>query len=187
MSSVFAETVVEYISDYRTVLRKSLPQAERMLRLKRLNLKSITVYSDDVELYNTSIQILEDIDANGKIPEQGYYSYSGLQNFQEKLRTFITQYAIVDKKVINRSQYTSTLLLDVIQMINTPGLQQADELQHKLLECNILIVYHGSNEQRQLYLGCLERLANINQALFMPVLDHFTEHMEKHEEKEEAA
>ena len=84
MSSVFAETVVEYINDYRTVLRKSLPQAERMLRLKRLNLKSITVYSDDVELFNTSNQILEDIDVNGKIPDQGYYSYSGLQNFYYK-------------------------------------------------------------------------------------------------------
>ena len=133
MSSVFAETVVEYINDYRTVLRKSLPQAERMLRLKQLDLKALTIYSDDVQLFNTSNQILEDIDSNGKIPEQGYYSYSGLQNFYDKLKTFITEYAIVDEKIVNRSQYTSNLLLDVIQMINTPGLQQAEELQQKTI------------------------------------------------------
>lgn len=180
MSSVFAEKITQYISDYRLLLRKSLNQVERMNRLKALDLKSVTIYSDDLSLYNTAWKILKDIESNGNIPDQGYYSYSGLEKFYTELKTFVEDYTVSDDRIIHRIQHTSNLLLEVIQMVSSPGFQHTDQLQDKLLECNKSVVCYGSDDQKQLYLGCLERLSSINRAIFTPVLDHFSEQLEEH-------
>jgi len=179
MSSVFAEQTIVFINDYRTLLRKTLPQADRMIRLKELGLRSATIYSEEADLYTISKRILKDIELNGQIPEQGYYSYSGLQKFYALMKDFLAHYTIINDKVVNRIQHTSSLLLEIIQMISAPGLQQPDELQNKLLTCNSSIVANGSSEQKQLYLSCLERLAGINRAVFTPVLEDFTEQLEE--------
>ena len=182
MSSVFSEKLVQFVSDYRLLLRKTLPQVDRMTRLKQLNLKSMTIYTGDVTLYNTGWSIIEDIESNGNIPEQGYYSYSGLAKFYEELKTYLEDFVISGERIIHRIQHTSNMLLDVIQMVSTPGLQQAEQLQEKLFECSKSVVRFGSDEQKQLYLGCLERLSGINRAVFTPVLDHFSEQLEEQRE-----
>ena len=180
MSSVFVEKITQYISDYRLLLRKSLNQVERMNRLKALDLKSMTIYSDDLLLYNTAWRIIDDIETNGNIPDQGYYSYSGLEKFHNELKNYIRDYTISGERIIHRIQHTSNLLLEVIQMVSSPGFQHTDELQDKLFECNKSVVHYGSDDQKQLYLGCLERLSSINHAIFTPVLDHFSEQLDEH-------
>ncbi len=180
MTSVFAEKIIQYVSDYRLLLRKSLNQVERMNRLKALELKSVSIYSDETTLFNTAWKIVEDIETNGNIPDQGYYSYSGLEKFREELKTYISEFAICDDRIIHRNQHTSNLLLEVIQMVSSPGFQHTEHLQDKLLECNKSIVRYGSDDQKQLYFGCLERLSSINRAIFTPVLDHFSEQLDEH-------
>ena len=103
-----------------------------------------------------------------------------MELLREELKTYISEFAICDDRIIHRNQHTSNLLLEVIQMVSSPGFQHTEHLQDKLLECNKSIVRYGSDDQKQLYFGCLERLSSINRAIFTPVLDHFSEQLDEH-------
>ncbi len=79
--SIFSETMIKAISDYRLLLRKHLHQVERMMKLQKLNLRSSDIYESDLMLYETGKVIVADIEMNMAMSSSGYYSYSGIQQF----------------------------------------------------------------------------------------------------------
>ncbi len=149
--SVFAETMKKSISIYRQMLRKHLPQAERVTKLHQLNLKNPQLYENDVALFHTGYALVNDIEKNLIGATHGYYSYSGVHNFAHYLKGFLNSYEIEDGSVIHRSQKASRALVEAIQMLTLPREKLGDEIAEKLAECNDIIANFGSGEQRELH------------------------------------
>src|SRR5688572_20276177 len=106
MSSIFVETISKAISDYRQLLRRHLPQSDRMVKLMALNLKEPD-YDDHIALYLTARQIVQDIEINLDSGPKNYYTYSGIDNFCRYLKKFLSNYIIEENQIIHRAQKAS--------------------------------------------------------------------------------
>ena len=173
MSSIFAETIAKAIQEYRTMLRKYLPQSERMLRLTRLNLKDPKIYESDASLYQTAIAIVEDIEASNNLADDGYYAYSGIAQFAKFLRVYLNKYEIEGEQVIHRTQKASRAIVQAIQLITLPANRLSEGVANQLYRCNKLIGEFGSHEQHELHMGNLTKYKTADEAFFGPVIEHF--------------
>ena len=159
--SLFAQTVAQSISDYRLYLRKSkdVDQASRVAKLTKLNLKDVNVYSDDVVLFNTAQSILSDIRETIDIPEQGYYSYSGIAKFYQFLNDYLVNYEIDGERVVHRAQRASRAILEAIQIINgKPAHVLNNTIKEQVYNCHNIIVSYGNDKQLEVYRANLLKL-----------------------------
>lgn len=173
MSSIFAQTIAKAISEYRALLRRYLPQADRMIRLARLNLKDSKIYESEVLLYQTAESIIKDIHENVYLPQQGYYSYSGIVMFAEYLKEYLDKYEIENNKVIHRAQKASRALVQSIQLLTLPANRLSDEIAHQLHQTNAIIAEFGSPEQQELHLNNLQQYRSVAEKFFNSIIDHF--------------
>ena len=159
--SLFAQTVAQSIADYRLYLRKSkdVDQASRVAKLTKLNLKDVNVYSDDVVLFNTAQSILSDIRETIDIPEQGYYSYSGIAKFYQFLNDYLVNYEIDGERVVHRAQRASRAILEAIQIINgKPAHVLNNTIKEQVYNCHNIIVNYGNDKQLEVYRANLLKL-----------------------------
>ena len=178
--SIFAETIAAAIKDYRFYLRKTMKQADRMAKLAELKLKDVNIYSGDVVLFETATAIVHDIKINIDIPEQGYYSYSGIKKFCEYLATYLQDYAIENDKVIHRAQRASRAILEAIQIVNgKPAHTLDDRIKRSVHACQEKIVFYGNQEQFNLYTNNLEKLKPNAPLFFTDLLRHFNMLLQK--------
>ena len=156
--SIFSETIKKAISDYRLLLRRYLAQADRMTKLQKLGLKSPAIYQTDISLYNVASKIIADIEENMLDDgNQGYYSYSGVAQFCEHLKEYLSKYEVEGEQVVHRGRKASRILLNAIQLLATPKEQLNENISKQLLECNRIVVDFGSSEQFSLYTEALQR------------------------------
>src|SRR3990167_11150167 len=137
--SIFSETMKKAISIYRQMLRKHLPQAERITKLYQLNLRNPQLYENEIALFHTGRAIIADIEKHMVNATGGYYSYSGVKNFAHYLKNFLSNYDIEGQHVIHRSQKASRALLEAIQLLTLPREKLTPEISEKLSECNRII------------------------------------------------
>lgn len=185
MSSIFAETIAKAIHEYRTMLRKHLPQSERMVRLSQLNLKDPAIYDSEVSLFHTAHRIVDDIEQNVKNAEQGYYSYSGIIQFAKYLKQYLNKYELENNQVIHRTQKASRAIVQAIQLITLPSNRLSESIATKLLKCNEMIATFGSNEQFELHMGNLEKYKTVNEEFYNPIIAQFKQVVAKAQELEE--
>ncbi|EKD91696.1 MAG: hypothetical protein ACD_29C00438G0001, partial [uncultured bacterium] len=127
--SIFTETLIKAINDYRYFLRRHLEQAERMTRLQALNLRNRELYNNDIALYHTGQTIVADIEKNMLMQPAGYYAYSGIEQFCEYLKEYLSNYEIENNHLIHKAQKASRALIKAIQLAATPK----DRLSEKIL------------------------------------------------------
>jgi hypothetical protein len=175
MTSIFFDTIAKAISDYRLLLRRYLSQADRQHKLAELNLKDPGNFRNDLALYKTARAIIADIEQNMKIPEQGYYSYSGIAMFAEYLTEFLDNYEIDGNEVVHRAQRASKALIQAIQLVNLPENRLNQSIAEKLAACNEVIASYGSEEQRMLHQNNLERQRMLNESFYLPILENYQE------------
>lgn len=173
MSSLFAQTVVQAISDYRRFLRKSYKQSERVQKLEELNLNDPELLENDLRLYNVAWGIVTDIKNNVEIPEQNYYSYSGIAKFCDYLREYLLNYEVEGNSVIHKGQKASRAMIQAIQLLCMAGGNFTEALAKKMEHCNEIIVTYGSKEQYDLHISALERQRESNPQFFERILENF--------------
>lgn len=173
MATIFAQTIAKAISDYRLILRRYLSQAERISKLSQLRLKDSHIYDNDVSLYHAAKTIVEDIEQNMEIPDQGYYSYSGMLKYCEYLKEYLDNYEIENGKVIHRAQKASRALIEAIQLATLSDERLNENVAKDFEKCNQIIAECGSPEQRELHLNNLERREMHNESFYQPILQHF--------------
>jgi hypothetical protein len=173
MSSLFSETVTKAISVYRQLLRRYLPQVQRVKKLAQLKLKNPTTYENDVSLYQTALAIVRDIEENMEIPEQGYYSYSGIATFCDYLKDYLSKYEIESGQVIHRAQKASRALIQAIQLAALPVHQLTEDIAKQFANCNEIIAMFGSDEQHRLHMGTLEKQRCVHQSFYETVITNF--------------
>lgn len=171
--SIFSETIIKAISDYRLLLRRHLNQVERMTTLQRLQLKKAETYESDLKLYAVSCAIIKDIEQNmSELTTGGYYSYSGLHEFCKYLKEYLGNYTIEHDQVVHRTQKASKALLKAIQLTAKSRDQLDDGVVKQLFECNHAIVNFGSAEQRELQMQTLMRQQTQNPGFYTRIIAH---------------
>jgi hypothetical protein len=188
--TVFIDTMVEAVRKYRAMLRKYLPQAERVNHLLRLNLKNPQLYTDEVKLFDLGHKVIEhlhELDAT----KRGYYSYSGISQFATHLKKFLDKYKIdkMTNRVVHTSQLASRHMVKITQLLALT--KQADAISNDIMECNEIIALHGSKEQIELYQNTLHNMIrkNINNtnSPYRQALQHFNHCLQLEDSAESAA
>ena len=149
--SIFSETMKKTISIYRGMLRKYLPQAERITKLHQLNLKNHRLYENEIALFHTGHLIVADIEKNLNQSSDGYYAYSGVASFCEHLKNFLANYTVEGNVVVHRSQKASRALIQAIQLLGLPREKLTAELTDRLSKCNKTIAAYGSEDQHEFH------------------------------------
>lgn len=171
--AIFSLSIRKAIQDYRFLLRRHLPQAARMTKLQKLRLKKKETYESDLSLYRAAENIVADIEENMINDEQGYYSYSGIAQFSQYLKEFLSEYMIENGEVIHQTRNASRAVLEAIQLAATPREQLSEAIAKQIFECSKEVVAYGSDEQLDLYLQALERSQAENPGFFTRIIAHF--------------
>lgn len=179
--SIFTDTMVEAIRKYRAMLRKYLPQAERINHLHRLNLKNPQLYNSEVMLYQLGYKMIDHLQELDNT-KNGYYSYSGISQFSGFLKKFLDKYK-VDKgydRVIHTSQLASRHMVKTTQLLMVEPLNES--AMKEIRYCNEMIALYGSKEQIDLYQSTLQNMIrkhmHDHNGSFRAVLAHFKQCLE---------
>lgn len=177
--TIFTDTMVQAIRKYRTMLRKYLPQAERVNHLHRLNLKNPQLYTNELMLYDLGYKMVEHLQKLDDT-KNGYYSYSGISQFSAHLKKFLDKYKIEKGGIIHTSQLASRYLVKVTQILSL-GTQSEDSTK-ELEQCNEMIALYASKDQIDLYQSTLQNMIrkhiNDRNVLYRNVLQHFMQCLE---------
>lgn len=170
--SIFAETMVKAIADYRFMLRRFLTQSERMSKLRELKLRDSDTYESDLALYRAGEAIIADIELSMGDAKQGYYSYSGIQQYCQYMKEYLDNYYIEKGQVEHRAQKASRALITAIQLAGLPRERLDETIAKKLCECNKVVVNFGSSEQCDLHLQTLARQQAHNPGFYTRIIAH---------------
>lgn len=170
--SIFSETMAKAISDYKLLLRRYLPQAERMAKLRQLKLRNIDIHENDLFFYEAGQAIVADLQENLANAKQGYYSYSGIQQFCDYLKTYLDHYHIDRNQVVHRTQKASRALVSAIQLTALPKDRLDEKVAAQLFDCNKAVACFGSAEQYELQMQLLVRQQTNNPGFYARVITH---------------
>lgn len=170
--SIFAEAMSQAIAEYRSLLRRHLSQVERMMKLQQLGLRDAKLYEDDLALYEAGLAILNDVQENLMVEKNSYYAYSGVQQFCEHLREFLSGYDIENDQVVHRAQKASRAILNVVQWMGAPREKLDEAMSKQFFECNRVVATHGSKEQCDLLLEALSHQQMNNPGFYTRIIAH---------------
>lgn len=155
--TTFADHMVAVVRKYRAILRKHLPQAERINRLHQLNLKNPQLYSNEFMLYEVGYKIIDHLRELNST-KNGYYSYSGIGQFANHLEKFLDKYKVEKgtSKVVHTSQLASRYLVKLAHLLSEEA-QSATSTQ-EIERCNKMIALYASKEQIDLYIATLQNM-----------------------------
>lgn len=161
--SIFTDTMVEAIRKYRVMLRKHLPQAQRVNHLHQLDLKNPRLYTNEVMLYQLGYKIVEHLKQLDS-SKHGYYSYSGVGQFAHHLVTFLSKYKLDDneQRVVHASQLASRYLLQMTQIMALGSESLLEQNLAQMQTCHQKIVEGSTAEQLELYKAALQNMLRKN-------------------------
>lgn len=170
--TIFSETMTKAIKDYRFLLRRYLGQVDRMTKLQKLKLRDRSIYKNDLALYNIGLAIIVDIEDNMLTSNQSYYSYSGIDQFREYLKEYLSNYYVENDQVVHRARKASRALLVAIQLAGLEREKLDDSITKQLFDCNKTVITFGSHEQWDLQLQTLARQQVSNPGFYTRIIAH---------------
>lgn len=177
--SIFAETMSKAIGDYRRILRRYLSPEQRINKLAELKLKDPGIYKSDILLYKTAHAIVDDIQNNIQVPDEGYYSYYGIIKFCQYLQEYLSHYELEGNIIIHKAQKASRALVQAIQLMALPNDELNATIAEQLKECNQVVVECGSIEQKKLYKNTLKQQAQYFAAFFKDIVVDYQQKLDK--------
>lgn len=175
--SIFTDTMIEAVRKYRAMLRKYLPQAERINHLHRLNLKNPQLYGNEIMLFDLGHKIIEHLQELDKT-KNGYYSYSGISQFACHLKKFLDKYKVdgTNDRVIHTSQLASRHMVKATQLLAIAA--ESDVPMRDIEACNEMIASYASDEQIELYRSTLQNMTRKHThdrgGFYRQTLSHFS-------------
>lgn len=170
--SIFLETMTKAVGDYRVLLRRYLSQADRMIKLQKLGLRDSDLYASELSLYQAGQAIINDIEENMVGKTSGYYSYSGVHQFCEYLKEYLSKYYVENDQIVHGAQKASRSLLSSIQLMSLSREKLDEAALKQLLEYNKVIAVFGSHEQCELQLQTLGRQQVNNPGFYTRAIAH---------------
>lgn len=171
--SMFVETISRAISDYRQILKKYLTPEQRSAKIAELRLKDPTIFDDEPALFQVVHDILNDIEKNIRVPNEGYYSYYGIARFAKFLREYVDNYTVEGNTVVHKAQRSANLLIKIIQLLSLPMEQLNEGIAQQVIDAHPLIIELSSKEQLAIYNNTLERLSEKNKLFYRKIVHDF--------------
>lgn len=173
--SMFKQTMTKAITDYRQILRRYLSSHERTEKITQLRLKDSSIFKSETLLYHAGQAIIEDIEKNVQIPNEGYYSYHGITKFCQYLKQYLSNYEANGKAVIHKAQKAADAMIKVIQLFSMPDDTFNDQVSEELkINCQV-IASCGSQDQRRLFRNSLVRQCEYAPGFFGDILKYYDE------------
>lgn len=173
--SLFKESVLKAVSDYRQILRRLLDQPDRVRKLGKLGLRAGVDPDDEVKLYELAWTIVNDVEQNLASHNHGYYAYSGVRKFGEFLREFLEQYDLINEQVVHLGQHVAKSMLLVIQLVGLPEEKLDDSIAAQLHESGEIVFKFGTKEQQQNFMKALKVSRPQAPDFYEPIIAHFVE------------
>ncbi|MDR1057011.1 MAG: hypothetical protein LBL17_00285 [Coxiellaceae bacterium] len=149
----FHSEILKAISDYKLILRKTLPAVQcttkmHTLGIKRKNIRKI----DEVGLYNIGLKIISELKKHSVVNnKKSSNSYNGTQEFLQYLEELFANYHIEKDRVVHVKQESSCALVDTIQLITMSKDGLTKEVVQKIKQYGNIIASYGSEEQKKMF------------------------------------
>ena len=178
--STFSETILHAINEYRNLLRKTTPAAERRSKMHSLGLDGRFSELPDCELHNKAANIVSDLKKQLPNESEAQYTYSGRKQFIDYLTSILEQYHIHNDKVLHSTQLASRASIESIQLLALPEEKLRQEATIKrLAKANYLIARFGNEVQCKSHVDNLKKHRERNEPFFDGILNNFTATLEQ--------
>lgn len=148
--SIFSEHILKSLNDYKRLLRRYLSNSERESAIINLGIKRKSLKSDsDVILYNKALRVLEDIEYWSAKLNRVATEYSGIDEFYNYLKNYLSQYQVENNTVVNVNHRASCALVQAIQLIGLPE-KALNSQAAKLENCIETIAKFCTKDQRRM-------------------------------------
>lgn len=133
----FSEVALKIISDYKLLLRKIYYVEEAALKIKELKLKRSQIKrNDNIFLYNVVKGIHNHLERY--VVDKGKSSPSyffGADELLQYTTNFMSNYQIVEDKLLHVSREASRAVIEVIQIVALPEHKLTKEIYKRLFKC----------------------------------------------------
>lgn len=171
--SMFKHTMTKAITDYRQILRRYLSSQERLEKIKQLRLKETSIFKSELLLFQVGEAIIEDIQQNVQVPNEGYYSYHGITKFCQYLKQYLSNYETDGHAVIHKAQKAADAMIKTIQFFSMSDDLLDELVTRELFECSEIIANCGSEDQRRLFRNALTRQCEYAPGFYGEILNHY--------------
>jgi hypothetical protein len=138
--TIFKDNTLPVLQQYKIILRKHFPLEEASAKIKKLQLKRKKLhYAEDIELYNTTVNVIKDINKN-------LSWHTKTTEFKEHLQDILKSFIIKDNRVIHPQQTAAQALLHIIQLIRSPNID--DSVIKKIDSCIQVISKYGTLDKK---------------------------------------
>ncbi len=174
--SIFSEHILKSLNDYKRLLRRYLSNNERDKAIINLGIKRKSLkFDNDVILFNKAHRVLSDIEYWSAQLNRTATEYSGIDEFYQYLKNYLTQYRIENNAIVHVNQKVSCALVQAIQIISLPKSEISDSNVSKLDDCILTVAKFGTKDQRVMLAKALRNQQSEGSELniFTPTLDNF--------------
>jgi len=164
----FKVKIIEFVNEYRRILRRFACDETREQSIEKLNLKSKKLrHKTELELYHLGFMILHDIEAWRLNNRESTPEYCGVTQYYESLKEYLSYFRIINQQVVNVCHLVSNSMIHMIQLIQQPSSEKnINHLQHHL---NVL-KQHTSREERSSLLARLKRCISPHKHDYYPMI-----------------
>jgi hypothetical protein len=178
--SIFSEYILKLLNEYKRVLKRYVSPSQREKTIIELGLKrKMLKFDSDVILYNKANRVLHDIENWTKNSINTATEYSGIDEFYQHIKNYLSEYRIEGNQIIHTSQKVSRALVQAIQLISLSHMKLSNQTTQKLEECVQTINHFGSKDQRILFAKAIIQQKNNYRDFGLVQLDNF---MKSHED-----
>lgn len=174
----FKQKITKFLGEYRSILKKHLDLPTWKQKVISLGIKRTTLQQDnEITLFTKAHQVLKDfaswLESNGNRPAW----YSGIEEFYEYLKNFLSEHRIENNKIININQQASRAMVEAIQLMNMPKSHQNFTSLNRIDFCGKAIAQFGTPSQQQLFAKALKDFQNQSTNFLIPLYENFEKHV----------
>lgn len=164
----FKIKTISFVNDYRRILRRFVSDQTREEIIAKLQLKEKKLrHKTELELYHLGYMILHDIEKwriNGRDDKP---EHCGVTQFYRELKSYLTQFRIINRQVINLCQVVSNAMLHMLQLVHQPS---SDNVFTQLNQHLNVIQEHATIAEKSKLLAMIKRSESTNTQAYHPLI-----------------
>lgn len=184
--TTFAKLILKLLTEYKSLIKKLLPQKEWSEKMTQLDLKRKALrHDDEIALYYKAQRVLEDTRCWLHRNSTSHW-HSGLDEFYNYLLNILEEYAVINNRIVHTSRQVSCAMVEAFQLIRLE--RKRNKLNNRRLDrCAQIIAQYGSREQQEMFSKALKSSQDEDINFFLPLLDNFEKYLHRFLSNEEEA
>ena len=154
----FNNIILKAISNYKLILRKTLPAPQCTAKMRELGIKRQRIReADEAGLYKIGLNIINELKKHSDSDKSKKSSnfYDGTLEFLQYLEEIFADYRIEDDKVVHVRQKASCALIDAIQLITLSNGKLTKNTMQQIKLYGDIITAYGNKEQKEMFLDAI--------------------------------